>query len=672
MRKILSAVFVLMILIAFLAATFSYNQSAYASENLSHKDTEEKTANNVTLIVYPDQTIEIRFLREETPGTENITADISFECSKENETYIGSSDILILPPTEELGIFAYISSLSLNGSYTDNKLIGTGAMHFLSGLPIASILLSYELNETLKKISFEMESQLPISSSPMPPFQMLPEQFVANVTYLIESISIENCTFEIVNSETTVDTAFIDINVTANENFILGKFSGFINLTANFTSDFLESVFVDTLLEGEGNAKFQAEISLNFTDGVLTSISFENAALTDSENKWALTVSGEADFTNDPSFTLTSLSGSLTIEGNITEALSDLVDLLTEFSPSEERVFIPEELIELIDRLSVALSTLEIEELEFELSYANEQFSSESSFEISGDIDYALSEVKDAFLDFISEIELNITEEVWFEFLSNMDIKCQHILLEIDISLDKNILEVTIDRMETEVEGTTTAFRYPFIFETLNETGFEGILSIVGGENETHIVVLNVPENVPEPMEQTDRYAIWNITENFDITLLGNVEFISVQVIFPTVIGGQTVEIGVVANVTGVTITSVSYESSYTAFGMSKGLKFIVSGPSGTAATVNITIPKEIVPSGAPFTIYVDGEKVYDAEIIETETEYIIMVTVHFSEVIIYVEFTTPVERYLFAIIGGVVVLLLIIVAAATLLRKKK
>jgi len=159
--------------------------------------------------------------------------------------------------------------------------------------------------------------------------------------------------------------------------------------------------------------------------------------------------------------------------------------------------------------------------------------------------------------------------------------------------------------------------------------------------------------------------------EDFVMAKLGNILFESRQVVFPIVIAGQETEIEVVANVSGVTVVNVSYETGYTTLGTTKGLKFVVSGPPRTVATVNITIPKDVVPEGAQLTVYVGDEQV-PATIIETETEYIIMVTVHFSEVIIYVEFTTPVERYLFVIIGGVVVLLLIIVGAATLLKKRK
>jgi len=678
MRKYISILLATILFTSLLSVAYTAEVTTQTPINLKPENQEPQVTDNLTLVVYPDQTIEIRMLHEETPGPENGSADLFFELTKENETYIGTAEAQIVPPEDELGIFANISSLSLNGSYTDGQLRGTGAVHFVSGMPITTIFINYNINETVKEFSFEMESLLPLLTDPftgeplpMQPFQISPVDFVGNVSAMVEqfSIGLKNCTLQVMENQTTSNSAFIKINVTADENFVFGEFNGIVNITAYFdASFFVENITISGLLEGEGNAQFQFEILLNFTDGVLSSVTVD-ILLTDSADKWIFAASGEATFINDPYFALTSLDISLTLEGNATEALCDLVGFLTGFGPPPEEGPTPEELVELMDRIFEALTNIEIEEFFFELSYANGEFTFESNFELSGDVDFAFSEVKDAFLDFAVEMDPDVTEEIGFQFLNKTDIKFEHILFEFHSSASKTTGTIIIDRIETEVVGNATIFRYPLLFNWLNESELEGraTLKIVGGENETHQVFLNIPEGVPEPMEQTDRYAIWNITKDFHISTLGDVEFISVQVVFPMVIGGQEVEVEVVANVSGVTISNVSYTSSYTTFGTTKGIQFMITGPSGTVATVNITIPKDVVPAGAQLKIYVDGNEV-PAEIIETDTEYIIMIEVHFSEVIVYVEFVTPIERYLFALIGAAVVLLI----AVTLVLTKK
>ena len=681
MRKYISILFAIILLTSFLSVVYTANITTQSAINLKPENEEQQITDNATLIVYPDQTIELRMLHEETPGPENGSADLFFELTKENETYLGTAEAQVVPPEDELGPFANISSLSLNGSYIDGQLIGTGAIVFVAGMPITTIFINYNINETVREFTFEMESLLPLLYDPytgepqlIQPFEITPEEFASNISMMVDqfSSSLENCTLQVLESKTTLNSAFVKINVTTDENFILGEFNGIVNVTAFFEGSFVDSITVSGLLEGEGNAKIQFEIVLNFTNGILSSVSVD-ILLTDSADKWTFTASGEATFTNVDYFALTSLDISLTFEGNATEALCDLVEILKRLGPPPEEGPTPEELIELMNRIFEALTNIEIEKFFFELNYANGEFSFESNFELSGDLDSVFSEVKDALLDFAVEMDPNVTEEIGFQLLDKTNVKFEHIQFEIHSSPTKTTGMIIIDRIDTEIAGNATFFRYPLLFNWLNESEFEGkaTLKIIGGENETHWVFLDIPEGVPEPMEQTDRYAIWNITEDFEIAKLGEVVFESRQVVFPTVIAGQEAEVEIMANVSGVTISNVSYTTGYTTTGMTKGIKLVVTGPTGTIATVNITIPKEVVPSGAQLTVYV-GEEPVDATIIETETEYIIMVTVHFSEVIIYVEFTTPVERYLFAMIGGVVVLLLIIVAAASLFKKKK
>jgi len=372
--------------------------------------------------------------------------------------------------------------------------------------------------------------------------------------------------------------------------------------------------------------------------------------LTDSADRWTFTADGEFTFTNAKFFALTFLDLSLILEGNATEAFTDLSELLIKFVPPEEEPPF-EDIIEFESELFEAVSAIEIREFSFQISYANGQFSAECDFEIGGNVDDALAEAKSAWLDFVAEMDPNVTEEVWYQFLDKADIKPEHVKLEMHQSTSTGLTgEIIIKRIKTEAVGNATFFRFPLLFEALNDTEYAGTatLKIVGGENETHQVYLHIPEDILEPMEQTDRYAIWNVTrKDFVMAELGEILFESRQVVFPIVVAGQETEIEVVANVSGVTVTNVSYETGYTMLGATKGLKFVVSGPSGTIATVNITIPKDVVPSGAQLTVYINGEPASDAKIFETETEYIIMVTVHFSEVIIYVDFTTPVERYL-------------------------
>lgn len=678
MRKYVSALFVVLFLISIIGAAYSATITTQAPVNLKPEE-EQQVTNNMTLIVYPDQAIELRMLHEETPGPENGSIDLSFEFIKENETYSGISDMLIEIPEEELGIFENISSLSFNGSYVDRQLSGMGVISFVPGLPVAEILFKYNISEERQEYTIEMESFLPlINGEKMSPFQIPPSDFANNITYMIDQFNsnpmMQGCTLEIIESTVTNDSVFVAINVTTEEDFMLGKFTGTTNVSAFFNSgnNYLKNITITGLWEGEGNAKFQFEIFVEFNEGVPSKATV-NILLTDSADEWSFTTEGEVTFENDPFFALTSLDIMFVLEGNATEVLSDLNNILMKMFPPEEETPPIDEIIEFQSDIFEALSAVEIEELSFEFSYANGQISFESSFELSGNLDDALAEAKDIWLDFVAEMDPNVTEELWYQFLGKTDLRPEYIRLEVQQSSAGITETIILKKIDTEVVGNATVFRYPLLFEALNESEHAetATLKIVGGENKTHRVFLDIPGGIPEPMEQTDRYAIWNITEDFDMVALGEVKFLSIQVVYPVVVGEQEVEIEVVANVTGVTITNVSYESGFTTLGTTKGLKFTVSGPSGTIATVNITIPKDVVPKGAQLTVYVGDEQV-PATIIETETEYIIMVTVHFSEVIIYVEFTTPVERYLFAIIGGVVVLLLIIIAASTLLKKKK
>jgi len=654
------------------------------SVNLKPEDEERQVTDNLTLIVYPDQTVELRMLHDETPAQDNATVNMLFELIKENETYSGSAEATIIPPEDELGPFANISSLSINGTYVDGQLRSTGAIHFLEGIPIAAIFIEFNISETERAFRIELEdSFLPImmnettgAPQPFQPLEIPPEVFIEmiqNITNML-NFEVENCTVEIVETAITPNKAFAKINVTTNEDFILGEFTGITNVTAFFNaSNFIENITISGLWKGKGNAKLQFELFAEFTNGAPSQATL-SILLTESADKWTFTTDGEFTFANDPFFALTSLDLRLVFEGNATEAFTDLNKILMRTIPPGEEPPPFEDIIEFQSNIFEALSAIEIEEVSFQISYASGQFSAEGSFKISGNVEEAIAEAKDIFLDFIAEMEPKATEQLGYQFLSKTDIKPEYIRLEVQQSPARLIGKIIIKRIKTETVGNATYFRYPLLFEVLNETEYAGTatLKIIGGENETHQVYLHTPEDVPEPMEQTDRYAIWNMTaEDFNMTALGEVMFESRQVVFPIVIAGQETEIEVVANVSGVTIVNVSYETGYTMLGTTKGLKFVVSGPSGTVATVNITIPKDVVPEGAQLTVYVGDEQV-PATIIETETEYIIMVTVHFSEVIIYVEFTTPVERYLFALIGGVVVLLLIIIGAATLLKKKR
>jgi len=687
MRKYISALFVALFLISMFSTAYTATVTTQTSVNLKPNEEEERQqVDNMTLIVYPDQSIELRMLHEETPGPVNGSADLSFEFVKENETYSGTSDMLIEIPEEELGIFKNISSLSFNGSYVNGQLSGIGTISFVTGLPIATILVKYNISENRQEYNIEMESLLPLIISDtgpqkMPPFQIPPNDFANNITYMVDQFNsnpmIEGCTLQIIENTVTSNSVFVAINVTTEENFTLGKFTGTTNVSAFFDSsnNYLKNVTITGLWEGEGNAKLQFEVFAQFTNGVPSRATVD-ILLTDSADKWSFTTNGEATFENDQFFALTSLDLTFIFEGNVTEALNDLNNILNKVIPPGEEEEAPpiNEIIELQNDLFEVFSAVNVEKLSFELSYANKQISFESNFELSGNLDDALAEAKDTWLDFVAKMDPNVTKELWYQFLDKTNLKPEYIQLEMHQSSAGLNGTIILKKIDTEVVGNATVFRYPLLFEVLNESEYAGVatLKIVGGANKTHQVFLVIPEGVPEPMEQTDRYAIWNITGDFNTTSLDEVKFLCIQVVYPIVVGEQEVEIEVAANVTGVTITNVSYESGFTTLGTTKGLKFVVSGPSGTIATVNITIPKDVVPSGAQLTVYINGEPAPDAKIFETETEYIIMVTVHFSEVIIYVDFTTPVERYLFAIIGGVVVLLLIIVAASTLLRKKK
>ena len=686
MRKYVSALFITLFLISMIGAAYTATITTQTSVNLKPEEEERQQVDNMTLIVYPDQTIELQMFHEETPAPDNATVDMLFELLKENETYSGSAEATIIPPEEELGPFANISSLSINGTYIDGQLKGTGAIHFLEGIPIATIFIEFNISETKRAFRIELEdSFLPVMMNettgvpqPFPPLEMPPEIFlemIRNITDML-NFEVENCTVEIVENTTAPNKVFAKINVTTNEDFILGEFTGITNVTAFFNaSNFIQNITVSGLWKGKGNAKLQFELFTELTNGVPSKATL-SILLTDSEDKWTLTTDGEFTFANNPFFALTSLDLEVVFEGNATEAFTDLNRILMRTIPPEEELPPFEDIIEFQSDIFEALSTIEIEKASFQISYANGQFSAECDFEIGGNVDDALAEAKSAWLDFIAEMDPNVTEEVWYQFLDKADIKPEHVKLEMHQSTSTGLTgEIIIKRIKTEAVGNATFFRFPLLFEALNDTEYAGTatLKIVGGENETHQVYLHIPEDILEPMEQTDRYAIWNVTrKDFVMAELGEILFESRQVVFPIVVAGQETEIEVVANVSGVTVVNVSYESGYTMLGATKGLKFVVSGPSGTIATVNITIPKDVVPSGAQLTVYINGEPASDAKIFETETEYIIMVTVHFSEVIIYVDFTTPVERYLFAIIGGVVVLLLIIVAASILLRKKK
>ncbi len=688
MRKYVSALFIVLFLISMIGAAYTATITTQTSVNLKPEEEEERQqVDNMTLIVYPDQTIELQMFHEETPAPDNATVDMLFELLKENETYSGSAEATIIPPEEELEPFANVtSSISVNGTYVDNKLVSEGAVHFLGGVPIAAIYFWLNVSETEKAFRVRLEDtllpliinettgapqQFPYEKFVMPPNVFL--ELIGNLTDMLNMI--ENCTVNIVENSITDGEVFVCVNVTTEADFVLGEFSGLTNVTAFFNaSNVMQNITISGLWEGQGNAKLQFEVFAKFDNGAPSEVTL-SILLTDSADKWTFTADGEFTFTNAEFFALTFLDLSLIFEGNATEAFTDLSELLMKFIPPEEEPPF-EDIIEFESELFEALSAIEIREFSFQISYANGQFSAECDFEIGGNVDDALAEAKDIWLNFIAEMDPNVTDEIWYQFLDKTDIKPEHIRLEMHQSTSTGLTgEIIISRIETEAIGNATFFRFPLFFEALNDTEYAGTatLKIVGGENETHQVYLHIPEDVPEPMEQTDRYAIWNMTaEDFVMEKFGNILFESRQVVFPIVVAGQETEIEVVANVSGVTVTNVSYETGYTMLGTTKGLKFVVSGPSGTIATVNITISKDVVPPGAQLTVYINGEPVPDAEIFETETEYIIMVTVHFSEVIIYVEFTTPVERYLFAIIGGVIVLLLIIVAASTLLRKKK
>lgn len=687
MRKYVSALFIMLFLISMIGAAYTATITTQTSVNLKPEE-ERQQVDNMTLIVYPDQTIELQMFHEETPAPDNATVDMLFELLKENETYSGSAEATIIPPEEELEPFAnVISSISVNGTYVDNELVSEGAVHFLGGVPIAAIYFWLNVSETEKAFRVRLEDtllplimnettgapqQFPYEKFVMPPNVFL--ELIGNLTDMLNTM-VENCTVNIVESSTTDGKVFVCVNVTTEPDFVLGEFSGLTNVTAFFNaSNVMQNITINGLWEGQGNAKLQFEVFAKFDNGAPSEATL-SILLTDSADRWTLTADGEFTFTNAKFFALTFLDLSLILEGNATEAFTDLSELLIKFIPPEEEPPF-EDIIEFESELFEAVSAIEIREFSFQISYANGQFSAECDFEISGNVDDALAEAKNAWLDFIAEMDPNVTEEVWYQFLDKTDIKPGHIKLEMRQSTSTGLTgEIIIKRIKTEAVGNATLFRFPLFFEALNDTEYAGTatLKIVGGENETHQVYLHIPEDIPEPMEQTDRYAIWNMTKkDFVMAELGEILFESRQVVFPIVVAGQETEIEVVANVSGVTVANVSYETSYTMLGTTKGLKFVVSGPSGTIATVNITIPKDVVPSGAQLTVYINGEPAPDAKIFETETEYIIMVTVHFSEVIIYVDFTTPVERYLFAIIGGVVVLLLIIVAASILLRKKK
>ncbi len=698
MRKYISTLFIMLFLISMIGAAYTATITTQTSVNLKPEEEERQQVDNMTLIVYPDQTIELQMFHEETPAPDNATVDMLFELLKKNETYSGSAEATITPPEEELGPFVNISSpfanisslnissLSINGTYVDNKLVSEGAVHFLGGIPIAAYFW-LNVSETEKAFRVRLEDtflplimnettgapqQFPYEKFVMPPNVFL--ELIGNLTDMLNTM-VENCTVNIVESSTTDGKVFVCVNVTTEADFILGEFSGLTNVTAFFNaSNVMQNITINGLWEGQGNAKLQFEVFAKFDNGAPSEATL-SILLTDSADRWTFTADGEFTFTNAKFFALTFLDLSLILEGNATEAFTDLSELLIKFVPPEEEPPF-EDIIEFESELFEAVSAIEIREFSFQISYANGQFSAECDFEIGGNVDDALAEAKSAWLDFVAEMDPNVTEEVWYQFLDKADIKPEHVKLEMHQSTSTGLTgEIIINRIKTEAVGNATFFRFPLLFEALNDTEYAGTatLKIVGGENETHQVYLHIPEDILEPMEQTDRYAIWNVTKkDFVMAELGEILFESRQVVFPIVVAGQETEIEVVANVSGVTVTNVSYETGYTMLGTTKGLKFVVSGPSGTIATVNITIPKDVVPSGAQLTVYINGKPASDAEIFETETEYIIMVTVHFSEVIIYVDFTTPVERYLFAIIGGVVVLLLIIVAASILLRKKK
>jgi len=682
MKKHVSILFVMLFLISTFVAINGIQTTAGSPINLKPQEEEWQT-DNLTLIVYPDQTVELRMLHEEAPAPDNATVNMAFEFTKENETYIGSASGTMTPPEDELGPFEPIDSISINGSYIDGQLRGTGAVHFIEGVPLTTILINFNISQTEQTFRIELEDALlplPIKNTmqPLPPIAMPPDvfiEFIENVTNMLNFL-VENCTVEIVENETTSTMAFAKVSVETEEDFILGEFTGTTNVTAFFNaSNYLQNLTIKGLWEGQGNAKLQFEIFAELTNGAPSKVTLD-ILLTDSADKWALTADGEFTFANKPFFAITAIDFTVSLEGNATEALSDLENILmnaVKLAPPEEEVPPIEEIFEFQRDISKALSAIEIEELSFNFGYANGQLSFDSDFELSGNLDDALAEAKDIWFDFIAEIDPNVTEDMWYQFLDKTNLKPEYIKLEMQQTTTKLTGIIVLKKIETEVAGNATVFRYPLLFDVLNESEYAGTatLKIVGGENETHQVFLDIPADVPKPIEQTDRYAIWNITGDFNIAELGKVKFLSIQVVYPIVVGEQEVEIEVVANVTGVTVTDVSYESSFTTLGTSKGFKFVVSGPSGTVAAVNITIPKDAVPSGVQPTVYVNGEPV-PATIFETETDYIIMITVHFSEVIIYVEFTTPIERYLFAIIGGVVVLLLIIVAASTLLKKKK
>ena len=686
MRKYVSTLFVILFFVSLISTAYTAKITTQTPVNLKTEE-EGQTNDNLTLIVYPDQTIELQMFHEETPTPDNTTVDMLFELLKQNETYSGSAEATIVPPEEaDLGPFKNISSLSINGTYVDGKLVSEGVIHFLGSIPIAAVYFWLNISETEKSLRVQLEDTLlPLIMNettgipeqfPSEVLEMSPDEFLNLIVDFVDMLNteIDNCTVEIVDEEVEYGKVFACINVTTEEDFIFGEFSGLTNVTAFFNaSNVMQNITIVGLWEGHGNSKLQFEFFAKFDNGAPSEVTL-SILLNDSGDKWTFRTNGEFTFTNAEFFALTSLDLQLVFQGNETEAFLDLKEFLEKFMPPEEMPPF-EDIIELESDILEALSAIEIEEFSFQISYANSQFSTECEFEIGGNMDEALAEAKDTWLDFIAEMDPNVTDEVWYQFLNKTDIKPEHIKLEMHQSTTTGLTgEIIIKRIETETVGNATFFRFPLLFEALNDSEYAGTatLKIVGAENETHQVYLHIPEDVPEPMEQTDRYAIWNMTaEDFVMAKLGNILFESRQVVFPIVIAGQETEIEVVANVSGVTVVNVSYETGYTTLGTTKGLKFVVSGPPRTVATVNITIPKDVVPEGAQLTVYVGDEQV-PATIIETETEYIIMVTVHFSEVIIYVEFTTPVERYLFVIIGGVVVLLLIIVGAATLLKKRK
>ena len=193
MRKYVSALFIVLFLISMVGAAYTATVTTQTSVNLKPEEEEERQqVDNMTLIVYPDQAIELRMLHEETPGPENGSVDLSFEFVKENETYSGTSDMLIEIPEEELGIFENISSLSFNGSYVDGQLSGMGIISFVTGLPVTTILFRYNISENRQEYIFEMESFLPLIISEvgpqqMVPFKIPPSDFANNITYMAVS-----------------------------------------------------------------------------------------------------------------------------------------------------------------------------------------------------------------------------------------------------------------------------------------------------------------------------------------------------------------------------------------------------------------------------------------------------------------------------------------------------